>query len=136
MYKTVLIGRPRLNNRGSSKPAIVFWLLVLGIAGYAAAKATPAYLSYYMFKTAVDSEVVKSAHMYSDADMERRILEQAHEWSVPISHDDIVIEKLIDTIYIHIKWQETIDLGGFYTKTVYFDITREAPLKPGPFGAR
>lgn len=124
------------NNRGASKLGIIFWLAVFAATAYAASKAAPPFIAYYMLKTDVKNDVMKNAHMYSDAEVEKLILNKAHSWSVPIGHDEVVITRLMESISVKISWSETININNLYVKTVYFDIAEEAPLKPGPYGLR
>jgi len=123
-----------LTNRGASAIAVIFWLLFLAAAAYTALKVSPPYISYYMLKTDVENDVMKNAHLYSDADVEKLILAKAHSWSVPITHDDVVITRFMETISVQIKWNEIIDINDLYKRTVYFNITEEAPLKAGQYG--
>lgn len=130
----MLKNRFLLTNRGVSTIAVIFWLAFFAVAVYVGVKAAPPYISYYMLKTDIKTDVMKNAQLYSDADIERLILEKARSWSVPIGHDDIVITRFIETISVQIKWNETIDLNDMYKRTVYFNIAEEAPLKPGQYG--
>lgn len=125
-----------LNNRGASILAVIFWLAFFAATIYSVSKIAPPYISFYMLKTDVEGDVMKNAHHYSDATVRKLILDKGHSWSVPIGPDDVTIDRRTDSIAIQISWKELIDVNGIYTKTEYFNITREAPLQPGPYGSR
>lgn len=124
------------NNRGASKLGVIFWLAVLAAVVYTSSKVAPPFIAYYMLKTDVKNDIMKNAHLYSDAEVEKLILNKAHAWSVPVGHDEVVITRFMESISVKISWSETIDINNLYVKTVYFDIAEEAPLKPGAYGLR
>ncbi len=81
-----------------------------------------------MLKTDVGEEV-KLAHMHSDEDIRKRVAGRALAWSIPIKAEDVKINHDFDTIYIKIKYAQTIVFLGGYKKTFIFNINAKARLK-------
>lgn len=117
-----------LNNRGKASLSTLVWILILAVAGYAAYKFAPPYVSHYMLKTEVENEA-KVAHMYTDDLIVKHILKKAVSWRVPIEVEDIYVERSGSYINVSIDYIDVVDLVGGYTKELQFSIRVEEPLK-------
>lgn len=120
--------RPGLSNqRGSVSFKALFWVLFLSSALYGAYKLAPPYFSYYMIKTDVEDEA-QNAHMYTDAALERRIIQKAEIWSVPLGSENVSIDR-DSTIRIYVHYNVVLEFFGGYTRVLEYRISVEKPLK-------
>lgn len=125
---SVITGR-LLDNRGEvTRLKVLFWLVILFIAGYACYKFVPPLFGYQMMKYEVGS-TAKVAHLYSDEEIKQRLLEKARDWNVPIEWDDMAVERRTRRIDIKIEYDVTVDLYQDYDKTWLFRINAGEPLK-------
>ncbi|MBI5238554.1 MAG: DUF4845 domain-containing protein [Deltaproteobacteria bacterium] len=121
--------RPYLSDKkGVAGLKALIWLAILGSAVVVAVKLAPPYISFLMIKTDVESEA-KIAHMYTDESLKKRILTKTKAWGIPITAEDIVLERRRTAIAVRIKYKETIDFFGKYSKDIEFQVVTEAPLK-------
>lgn len=116
------------DKKGAAGLKVLIWLAVLGSAVVIAVKLAPPYITYLMIKTDVKSEA-KLAHMYNDESLRKRILTKAVAWGIPITAEDIVVERRRAAIAVRVKYKETLDFFGKYRKDIAFSISTEAPLK-------
>jgi len=114
-----------MNNRGAASPRTLFWGLFLAVCLYAGYLLVPPYTTFYLFKTEVENEATL-AHIYSDADLAKRIYERAMDWNIPINLRDIRIIRGKNEINITIFYVVTLDVAGYYQRDMeYFvDVTR------------
>ncbi|MEK7679811.1 MAG: hypothetical protein AAB356_06440 [Deltaproteobacteria bacterium] len=116
------------DKKGAAGLKALIWLAILGSVVVIVVKFAPPYITYLMIKTDVESEA-KIAHMYTDEALKKRILTKAVAWGIPITAEDIVLERRRTAISVRIKYKETIDFFGKYRKDIDFSIFKEAPLK-------
>ncbi|MCR4287165.1 MAG: DUF4845 domain-containing protein [Deltaproteobacteria bacterium] len=116
------------DKKGAVGLRVLIWLAILGSAVVIAVKLAPPYITYLMIKTDVKSEA-KLAHMYNDESLRKRILTKAVAWGIPITAEDIVMERRRTAIAVRVKYKETVDFFGKYRKDIDFSIFTEAPLK-------
>lgn len=81
-----------------------------------------------MLKTDVDEEA-KLGHMYNDDALEKRILQMAQSWSIPLDKDDIDITRNSGFITISVHYTDTIDLPGDYDVKIERRIVVEERLR-------
>ncbi|MBI5588700.1 MAG: hypothetical protein HY889_10105 [Deltaproteobacteria bacterium] len=106
----------------------LFWTLFFVSAFYGAYKFAPPYFSFYMLKTDVEEEA-KIAHMYDDNALEKRILQKARTWSIPLEHENIEIVRGKEDISISVRYTDTLDFVGGYTREIPHEIIVEKTLK-------
>lgn len=123
----VITGR-LLDKSGVSTFKVLFWLVLLFVAGYACYKFVPPFFGYQMMKYEVGS-TAKVAHLYSNEEITLRIIDKAKGWKVPIEWNDIVVERRTRRIDIKIEYDVTVDLYQDYEKTWLFRINAREPLK-------
>lgn len=109
----------------------LFWLAFLAALGYGAYMFLPPYVGYYMLKTEVEGEA-KTAHMYTDEVLAKRITGKAATWSVSLDSESLQIYRGVEDIRIEVNY--TVDLNFFdrYHHELVYSIEVEEPLKePG-----
>lgn len=116
------------DKKGGAGLKLLIWLAVLGSAVVIAVKLAPPYITYIMIKTDVESEA-KIAHMYTDESLRKRILTKAVAWGIPITAEDMVVERRRAAIAVRINYKERLDFFGKYRKDIDFSFSTEAPLK-------
>ncbi|MBI1911564.1 MAG: hypothetical protein HYS21_06145 [Deltaproteobacteria bacterium] len=128
MFKEVKFERLLRDKSGSISFKALFWIFVLGSGIYGAYKFVPPYFTYYMLRTDVSNEA-KIAHMYTDDALERRILQKANAWSIPLESENLEIERDAYDISINVHYTETLNFFNKYSKDLEFSIEVQKPLK-------
>lgn len=107
-----------MDQRGSIKPIICILITIALV--YAALKFVGPYYRYYNLKWDVQ-DIMKfeypSAEKYRD-----RIYERVLEAKVPVSKDEIEVEKTGQFYHVHIEWTEDVKFPGGYVVTLSFTI--------------
>jgi len=116
------------NEDGNITTRTLFWLFLIVIIGYVAVKFVPPYMNYYMFKGEVDGEI-QTAHVYSDQDIIKHILEKAGERDIPIEADDIILDRKESDIAVSIRYKVDVNFFYRYIKTLPFTIRVVKPIK-------
>ncbi len=106
----------------------MIWLAIIGSVVVVAVKLAPPYITYVMIRTDVEGEA-KMAHMYTDESLKKRILTKAVAWGIPVKAEDITVERRRAAVVVRVKYKETVDFFGKYSKDLDFSIAMEAPLK-------
>jgi len=119
-----------LNTDGRASTRVLFLVVFFVLPLYAGAKLVPPFFSYQMLKMEVVDEA-KSAHMYNDAVLKKRILQKASSWSVPVGRRDIRIRRTSRHINIKINYTVSVSFFDRYTKVFKFRIETRKPLKEG-----
>ena len=117
-----------INKDGNITTQTLFWLFLIVIIGYVAVKFTPPYMNYYMFKGEVDGEI-QTAHIYSDQEIVKHILNKARERELPIKEDDIILERKESDIAVSIRYAIEVNFFNRYSKTLPFTIRVVKPIK-------
>ncbi len=109
------------NQDGWIKPVLtIAILLFLAYSGYQFG------IPYYRH-SAFKDETVAIARI-SQGDLKKvseDVYAAAVESKIPIQENDIIVEKRGNKIHIKTSWSQTIDILGFYQKTVDFDVDVE-----------
>jgi Flp pilus assembly protein TadG len=81
----------------------------------------------YYKHSAFRSDVKELARIsLGDVDKTRtQIFERAQELKLPLEAKDIVVTKTDKTVRVRTSWEETVDLMGFYQKTLTFSVDVE-----------
>lgn len=81
----------------------------------------------YYKHSAFQSDVKELARIsVGDAEKTRnQIFERAQELKLPLEAKDIVVTKTERTVRVRTSWEETVDLMGFYQKTLTFSVNVE-----------
>ena len=75
------------------KRSSIIWLVILAVVVYAGYMLVPMYYRHQMMVYEVDGQV-KVAHRYDEDEIESNLLEKVKEWDMPITSDDIVVDKI------------------------------------------
>ena len=105
-----------------------FYLFIAAIIIVAIYQYFTPYTSYYLFRTEV-KEQANTCHMYTDPSLAKRITEKATDWKVPITDEDVNIERTDTecTISIHYEIQVKYPLKKVHL--LKFNIVITKPLK-------
>lgn len=106
----------------------LFWLVVVFAVLYGAYMFIPPYAGYYMLKTEVKGEA-KTAHMYTDASIMRRITEKASAWSVHLDESNVEITRGREKIRIAVNYAVDLDFFNRYEHRLSYSIEVTEPLK-------
>ena len=113
--------REHLNESGNGRVRVYFWIIFGFLALYAGYMIVPTYVSYKMMQKEVETEA-GLAHHYSDAEMRTHIKTKADSWNIPITTDDIDINRRRNTIAISIAYSIDFNFFNRYKRTIYYDI--------------
>jgi hypothetical protein len=84
------------------------------------------YYRHYAFRTdAVDIVRFKYSEYSAGKRMhmvKEKLFEKAQEVGLPISKNDIKVERTQTGYWAYVKWQETVDILGQYQKTLKFEV--------------
>lgn len=117
-------------NRGASTFKAAVWIFIIGSLSYGASKTFLPAFSYYMVKLDAKNES-KMAHMYNDETIKKRILVKAHEWSVPVNDEDVLISRGNEEITVEVKYTQVISLDFVdgYDWVIPVDIIAISPIR-------
>ncbi len=105
-----------MDQRGSVKPLICIFIVLL--LAYIATKFVGPYYRYYNLKWDVQ-DIMKfeynSPERYRD-----RIYESVLENKIPVSKDEIEVERQGQFFHAHIEWSEDVEFPGGYVVTLNF----------------
>ncbi len=107
-----------MDQRGSIKPFL--WILFVLALVYVAIKFVGPYYHYYSLKW--DVQDIMKFEYYNPAKYRDLIYEKVLEYSLPISREDIEIERTGERFHAHIEWSEDVVFPGGYTVTLDFEI--------------
>ena len=88
----------------------------------------PPYFGYLILKTDVEEEA-KVAHMYTDEELAGHIIKKASAWSIPLSEENLLIEREAEDITISVHYRKELDFFNQYSKTLVYDIKVHKPLR-------
>lgn len=117
-----------MNEDGAVSFRTLFWLFLITVIVYLGIKFVPPYFTYYMFKGEVDGEA-QTAHVYSDQEIIKHILEKARDSELPIGEGDITVKRWEDALEVSIRYSIDVNLLNWQTKTLFFSIRSIKPIK-------
>lgn len=97
---------------------ILFLILVVG-AVYAGFQILPVWLDYYNFKEAM-TQRVQIAQMASDTDIRKGLIHKAEEMGLPLTEEDILVERTASEVTVSTSWTVEILVWGFYSQKLTF----------------
>jgi len=100
-------------------------LLIVVFAIYVGVQFGMPYYRYYSFKT--DAADIVRFKRYEPNDMKMKhiredLLEKAQSAGMPISMNDIAIEKTETGFWVDVEWQETVNILNQYKKVLSFEV--------------
>ncbi len=106
-----------------------FGIFVIAAAVYVTAKLAPPYFNNYEFKDAVKDEALRDSYSpKNEGQIRDAIFKQAQEDSIPISEDQIVVQRsgmqYNGTIVVRAVYVVHVDLPG-YPVDLHFDASTE-----------
>lgn len=116
-----------VNKDGKIGIGALVWLFIIAVLVYLGIKFVPPYFTYYMFKGEVDGEA-KTAHVYSDQDIIKHIMDRAKESELPIEEKDIVLERRESEIEVSITYDIVVNFFDRYFKTLHLEIHTTQPI--------
>jgi hypothetical protein len=116
----------RVGERGEGNLGCVLWLVVLGLAILIAVKMIPVKIASSQFYDFME-EQAKFAARTPPADIAKGIVNRAKELELPVSKDDVQVERNGDNIKMHAEYTVPIDFPG-YTYMWHFDHTVNRPI--------
>jgi len=109
------------NPRGSIKPYICILLLIVSV--YLGYKFSIPYYRYYALKS--EAKNIARLELRSVLRYKKLIYEKAKSLKIPIELSDIHISLREDSVEVSVSWQEEVDLLGYYTVVLNFDLDVE-----------
>lgn len=109
------------NRDGFVKPLLT--LVILALAAYAGLQFAMPYYKYSAFK----SEVVEITRvgLGNVEKVRAEVYQAAEERKIPVQEDDIIVTRKLHTMSVKTSWSTTVDLFGFYQKTLNFTVDVE-----------
>jgi hypothetical protein len=112
------------NEKGFIKVVIVLALLIF--LGYTGFQFGMPYYRYSAFKS--DAKEILRISLGRPEQTKAQILEKAEEIKIPVTEEDIIVEKTAKSIRVQTQWSETVDILGLYQKRLDFTIDIEEAL--------
>jgi len=107
-----------MDQRGSIKPLL--WIIFVLLLAYAAIKFIGPYYHYYALKWDVQ-DIMKFE--YNNPERYRELIyEKVLQYRIPLSKEDIQIERIGEEYHAHLQWQEDVEFPGGYSITLDFTI--------------
>ncbi|VAV84730.1 hypothetical protein MNBD_DELTA01-1943 [hydrothermal vent metagenome] len=128
MYKLKLNASRLADESGRVRLKVVLWIVFTSLAIYGAILVVPQYVSYKMLQYEVRGEA-DVAHMYTDAQIESRILSKAASWSIDLDQYDIEVIRDYEDIDISISYGVGVVFFGRYEYVFNYDIYVTKPLQ-------
>lgn len=98
--------------RGEGQIGCLFGLILLAVAGFVAYKIIPVKVKAAELRQVMEDSA-KSAGMLNDDKIRAVILNKAHEDDLPVTGDDIKINRANSTISIEIDYTVPIEFPGY-----------------------
>jgi hypothetical protein len=104
---------PRRSERGEGNLGCILWLLALGLALLIAWKAVPVKIQSTEMYDYMDELAKFSAAQVPPDQLKKRILERAAQLQIPLTKDNIRVERNGDRIYMEIKYTIPVEFPGY-----------------------
>lgn len=112
---------------GKINISALVWLFIIASVVYLGIKLVPPYFTYYMFKGEVEGQA-KTAHVYSDQDIIKHILDRAKESDIPIEEKNIILERREKEIEVSVSYDIVVNFFDRYFKTLHFRVRTIQPI--------
>ena len=106
---------------GGIKPYICILLLIVSV--YLGYKFSIPYYRYYALKS--EARNIARLELASPARYRKQIYDKAKALKIPIEPSDISVTVRRDSVEISTSWQEEVDLMGYYTVVLDFNLDVE-----------
>ena len=104
---------PRRSERGEGNLGCILWLVALGLAILIAWKAVPVKLQSTELYDYMDELAKFSAAQVKPDELKKRILERAAQLQIPLTKDNIRVERNGDRIYMEIEYTIPVEFPGY-----------------------
>jgi len=118
--------RRRFAEAGSGNLGCILWVLLLGIVVLIAWKAIPVKIRSAELYDHME-EITKFGARSSPEEMEKDILNKAHELELPLDKDHVKVERIGDRVKMEATYTVPLDFPG-YTYEWHFDHQVDRPL--------
>jgi type III secretion system FlhB-like substrate exporter len=116
----------RIGERGEGNLGCVLWVAVLVIAVLMAVKMIPVKIASSQLYDFME-EQAKFAANAAPAEIAKTIVNKAKELELPVSKDDVRVERVGDNIRMHAEYTVPIEFPG-YTYMWHFDHQVNRPI--------
>lgn len=107
---------PRRSERGEGNMGCILWLLALGLALLIAFKAVPVKIQSTELYDYMDELAKFSAAQVPPDQLKKRILERAAQLQIPLTKDNVRVERNGDRIYMEVKYTIPVEFPGYTYK--------------------
>lgn len=104
--------------KGYVKPLLVVLILIASV--YTGYRFGMPYYRYSALKS--DAKQMARVSLGRADKLKEMILEKAEELKVPVTEEDIFVEKRTKSVYVRLSWSEDVDIMGVYGKKLHFNI--------------
>jgi hypothetical protein len=94
--------------------------LVVAVLVYIGVQFAQPHYQYNVFKS--DVEELSLIITISPQEMMHRIMESAEDSDIPVTRDDIIMERHRGGHNISVSWKKTVNIFDLYQKTYYFSV--------------
>ena len=104
---------PRRSERGEGNLGCILWLLALGLAVLIAWKAVPVKLQSTELYDYMDELAKFSAAQIPPDQLKKRILDRAAQLQIPLSKENVRVQRNGDRIYMEIEYTIPVEFPGY-----------------------
>lgn len=115
------------NQRGEGRVGFIITLVIALTGVFLAVKFVPVRVNAYEFRETLREEAMYVSVHRDNAQALKRILEKAESLKIPLSADDVKIQRTESEVIVKAHYQKPIDLK-FTTYTYKFDAELRAPV--------
>ena len=100
------------NERGGSRIALIFWLLVLGAAVFAALRIVPLKVAVMELHDFADSEVQAAAmsSRFDEKTLVEKVLAKARTLDLPLDKTQVKVEKIGNELNVRLQHEVVVNL--------------------------
>ena len=110
------------------KRSAIIWLVLIVAVAYIGYKLIPMYYRHEMMSYDVEGQI-KVADKYDEDEIKDTLLEKAKEWSMPITFNNIVVDRRESNIIITINYHVDIVFLSKFTHRFFFRIRERGNIK-------
>ncbi len=106
------------DNRGFVKG--LFSILLIGVLLYIGISFAKPYYRYSILKSY--SKSILEAGLGDTEKIKKRILTSADELKIPLTENNITLQRHNNTVTLKANWSEVVDLLGYYQRNLNFNV--------------